>query len=84
MSPALSGIWIPVMVILVLMAIPYVERRPEDVGIWFASRKGRNLCMWACVYTVIADIGLVLFDRICRCAAISSGLRSSCLNGLFH
>ncbi len=63
MSPALSGIWIPVMVILVLMAIPYVERRPEDVGIWFASRKGRNLCVWACVYTVIADIGLVLFDQ---------------------
>ncbi len=63
MSPALSGIWIPVLVILVLMAIPYLERRQEDVGIWFASRKGRNLCILSCVYTVVVQTGLILFDE---------------------
>jgi quinol-cytochrome oxidoreductase complex cytochrome b subunit len=63
MSPALSGIWIPLLVVVALMAIPYLERRQEDVGVWFASRKGRNLCILSCVYTVIASIGLILFDE---------------------
>ena len=63
MSPALSGIWIPVGVILVLMSVPYFERRQEDVGIWFASRKGRKVCIWSSVYTTIALIVLILFDE---------------------
>ncbi|OHE17050.1 MAG: hypothetical protein A2X96_08990 [Syntrophobacterales bacterium GWC2_56_13] len=63
MSPALSGIWIPVGVIIALMAVPYFERRQEDVGIWFASSKGREICVWSSVYTTIALIVLVLFDE---------------------
>ncbi|MCG6537426.1 MAG: hypothetical protein L7F78_22620, partial [Syntrophales bacterium LBB04] len=63
MSPALSGIWIPVGVIIAMMAVPYFERRQEDVGIWFASPKGRKICVWSSVYTTIALVSLVLFDE---------------------
>ena len=63
MSPALSGIWIPVAVIIILMAIPYLERRQDDVGIWFSSRKGRVVCIWSSIYTATALICLILFDE---------------------
>lgn len=63
MSPALSGVIIPTLVILVLMAIPYVERRQDDVGKWFASPKGRVICIWSAIYTTIALVGLILFDE---------------------
>ncbi|MBI4332473.1 MAG: cytochrome b N-terminal domain-containing protein [Chloroflexi bacterium] len=63
MSPALSGVIIPSLVILVLMAIPYVERRQDDTGIWFASRKGRVLSFWSAIYTTVALVALILFDE---------------------
>lgn len=63
MSPALSGVVIPVGVILVLMAVPYFEHRQSDVGIWFASRTGRIVSIWAAVYTTVALVALILFDE---------------------
>ncbi len=63
MSPALSGVVIPVAVLLALMAIPYLDRRKKDMGIWFASPKGRNIALFTTVYTTVALVALILFDE---------------------
>lgn len=63
MDPALGGVIIPGMVLLVLMALPYLDRDRSDVGIWFASRKGRSIALFSAVYAILALVGLILFDE---------------------
>lgn len=66
MHPVLAGVIIPGAVILVLMAIPYIDRSKRDVGTWFASRKGRKIAIWSAAYTFLWLLGLVLFDEFVR------------------
>jgi quinol-cytochrome oxidoreductase complex cytochrome b subunit len=63
MNPSLAGVIIPGLVILALIALPYLDRSQQDVGIWFASRKGRTIALWTALYTTIALIGLILIDE---------------------
>ena len=72
MDVILSGLVIPGLVILVLMAIPYIDRDKKDIGIWFASRKGRKIAVFSAGYTAICVIGLVLFDEFVRVKSIVS------------
>ncbi len=66
MNPALAGVIIPALVIIALMALPYIDRSKKDVGIWFASKKGRAIALWSTVYTTVCLIGLILFDEFVR------------------
>ena len=72
MNSLLAGVIIPGLVIVVLMAIPYIDRSKKDVGIWFASKKGRAIAFWSTVYTTIWLIGLILFDEFVRVRALIS------------
>jgi menaquinol-cytochrome c reductase cytochrome b/c subunit len=72
MHPVLAGLLIPGLVIIILMAIPYIDRSKQDIGIWFASKKGRAIAIWSAVYTAIWIIGLVLFDEFVRVRSLIS------------
>jgi len=63
MHPTLAGVVITSVTLIGLMAIPYLDRHRSDIGIWFASKKGRTICLWSALYTAIAVIGVVLFDE---------------------
>lgn len=62
MNPALAGVLIPIFLILLLIVIPYLDRRLGDVGIWFAGRRGKKIALWSALYTAPLLVGLVLFD----------------------
>jgi quinol-cytochrome oxidoreductase complex cytochrome b subunit len=62
MNPALAGVLIPVFLILLLIAMPYIDRRLGDVGIWFAGKRGKKIALWSALYTAPLLVGLVLFD----------------------
>jgi hypothetical protein len=66
MHPVLAGVIIPGLVIIALMAIPYIDRSKKDVGIWFASKKGRAIAKFSAVYSIIWLPGLILFDEFVR------------------
>lgn len=72
MDPALAGVIIPGLMILVLMTIPYFDRSQEDVGVWFASRKGRRIAVFSAIYTAVWLIGLILFDEYIRVRSLVS------------
>ncbi|MBI2979625.1 MAG: hypothetical protein HYY41_02195, partial [Chloroflexi bacterium] len=72
MDPALAGVIIPGLMIIVLMVIPYIDRSKKDIGIWFASRKGRAIAVWSAVYTTAWLIGLILFDEYIRVRSLVS------------
>ncbi len=70
MHPMLAGIIIPTLVLLALMALPYIDRSKKDVGIWFASKNGRKIALFTTVYTSIWLVGLILFDEYVRVRAL--------------
>lgn len=73
MDPVLAGLLIPGLVVIILMAIPYIDRSQKDVGIWFASKKGRAITLWSAVYTTVWLLGLILFDEYIRVRSLISG-----------
>src|SRR3989337_834310 len=73
MHPALAGVIIPTVMILLLMVIPYIDRSKKDVGIWFGSKKGRKIALWSAIYTTIWLPGLILFDEYVRVRSLVSG-----------
>jgi len=72
MHPTLAGLIIPGLVIIALLAIPYIDRSKKDISVWFASRKGRAIALWSAVYTVIWLVGLILFDEFVRVRSLIS------------
>ncbi len=63
MNPSLAGVIIPTnLVPLLLMAIPYIDRKLDNVGHWFMTRKGVEVTIFTAVYTIVVGIGLALFD----------------------
>ncbi|MDP2661408.1 MAG: cytochrome B6, partial [Dehalococcoidia bacterium] len=73
MHPALAGVIIPLLVIIALIVIPYVDRNQEDVGVWFASKKGRAIALWSAVYASVWIPGLILFDELVRVRSLVRG-----------
>ena len=72
MSPVLAGLVIPVLMLVALMAIPYIDRSTKDVGIWFASPKGRKIAVFSTFYTTVCLVGLILFDEYVRVRSLVS------------
>lgn len=72
MHPALAGLLIPGLLILALMAIPYLDRSRQDIGIWFASKKGRAIAIWSAGFTAVWLIDLILFDEFIRVRSLVS------------
>ena len=63
MNPSLAGVIIPTnLVPLLLMAIPYIDRKVENVGHWFMTQKGKEITLFSAVYTLVVGIALALFD----------------------
>ena len=66
MNPALAGVIIPGLVAVLLAAIPYIDRKGDNVGHWFMTRKGLEVTLFSAVFTIIAGIALVFLTRILR------------------
>ncbi|MDP6510639.1 MAG: menaquinol-cytochrome C reductase [Dehalococcoidia bacterium] len=72
MNPSLAGVIVPTAVLAFLMSIPYLDRNLSDIGIWFASRKGKLITIWSTIYTVPLLVGLILFDQYIRVRSLIS------------
>lgn len=63
MDAGLAGVVIPTFALLGVAAIPYIDRDPTGVGRYFPTRKGRQICLYAVLFTSVVEIGLVLWDN---------------------
>ena len=66
MNPSLAGIIVPTIALMFLMSIPYLDRNLKDVGVWFASHKGKLIALWSTLYTAPLLLGLILFNEYIR------------------
>src|SRR5579883_268839 len=64
MHPALAGVIVPTVALILLAAIPYVDRSNEGQGVWWSGHpKTKQITITAYVFTFIVCWLLVLYDN---------------------
>jgi menaquinol-cytochrome c reductase cytochrome b/c subunit len=63
MHPGLAGVIIPTIILILLMAIPYIDVTTDDVGYWFGGARGKKVFWISTVYTTVLTIALIMLDK---------------------
>ncbi|HEX6386981.1 MAG TPA: hypothetical protein VF177_20145 [Anaerolineae bacterium] len=63
MHPTLAGVIIPTVLVLFLVALPYIDYSRAYAGVWFSTRRGKQITVWTAVYTLIAIPTLIALDN---------------------
>ncbi len=63
MHPALAGVMVPTAALVLLGLIPYIDRDRRGTGIWFSTKRGVSISVFAAIYTWIVELALILFDE---------------------
>src|SRR5207245_732191 len=60
MDKGLAGVVVPTIWLVFMAAIPYIDRSREGVGIWFTSRNGLRITIFAAFYATLLTFSLIL------------------------
>ncbi|MGH2352437.1 MAG: menaquinol-cytochrome C reductase, partial [Chloroflexota bacterium] len=63
MHPALAGVIVPTLAIILLIAIPYLDITSDETGVWFSGSRGKRIAWISGIYTTVLTIGLILIDK---------------------
>lgn len=63
MHPALAGVIVPGVALLLLAMIPYIDRDRRGSGIWFSSKKGVPIALFAAAFTTMWELVLIIIDE---------------------
>ncbi|MCO5177722.1 MAG: hypothetical protein M9890_12250 [Thermomicrobiales bacterium] len=63
MHPALAGVIVPTVALVLIAAVPFFDRSPLGVGILFTSDKGKKIVWFSAIFTVVVEFGLIMFDN---------------------
>src|SRR5260221_7584554 len=63
MHPLVAGVILPTVLVVFLMALPYLDRAHAGAGIWFTSARGQRIAGWTALYTLIAMTALIALDN---------------------
>lgn len=63
MHPTVAGVLIPAVLVLFLLALPYLDYSRADAGEWFASARGRRITILAALYTLIVMPAYIVADN---------------------
>jgi quinol-cytochrome oxidoreductase complex cytochrome b subunit len=62
MNAALAGVVLPTIALLVLAAIPYIDRSREGQGSWFATANSVRITIFSAIYSGFMTVFLIVFD----------------------
>jgi hypothetical protein len=62
MNPALAGVVVPTVALIVLAAVPYIDRSREGQGTWFGTLNSVRITIWSSVFAAFGTVLLVLLD----------------------
>lgn len=51
--PTLMAVAIPTLIVLFVIAIPYLDNSPAGAGIWFTSKRGKRIALFSALYALI-------------------------------
>lgn len=63
MHPTLAGVIIPAILVLFLVALPYLDNSKAGAGVWFTSARGPRITAWTAIYTLIVMPAYILLDN---------------------
>jgi menaquinol-cytochrome c reductase cytochrome b/c subunit len=64
MHPTLAGVIIPTLLVMFLVALPYIDHSRAGVGVWFASPRGKRITLATAGYTLIAMPAYIILDNV--------------------
>ena len=64
MHPTLAGVIIPTLLVLFLVALPYIDHSRAGVGVWFSSARGRWIVVGTALYTLVVMPTYIILDNI--------------------
>lgn len=64
MHPTLAGVIIPGLLVLFLIALPYIDQDREGAGRWFTSARGRAITIFTALYSLIVMPLLIYLDNV--------------------
>lgn len=62
MDPGLAGVIVPTILLIALMAVPYIDRNNEGQGNWFATANSVRITMFSFVWASVWITWLILWD----------------------
>ncbi|MEO8286425.1 MAG: menaquinol-cytochrome C reductase [Chloroflexota bacterium] len=63
MNPALAGVIVPTLALVLIAAIPYVDRGSKGLGVWWYSPRGPKVAMFTAIYTTAVAGALIALDK---------------------
>lgn len=63
MHPTVAGVLIPTILVLFLLAVPYIDHSRAGVGVWFASNRGRHITIFTALYTLVVMPTYIALDN---------------------
>ena len=63
MHPTLAGVIIPTILVLFLVALPYLDHARAGAGVWFTSKRGRRIVILTALYTLIVIPVYIALDN---------------------
>jgi hypothetical protein len=63
MHPTLAGVIIPTILVLFLVALPYLDHARAGVGVWFTSKRGKRIVILTALYTLIVIPAYIALDN---------------------
>jgi len=61
--PTLMAVAFPTLMLLFVLAIPYIDHARQGAGRWFTNRRGQRLTLRTAIYTVIVMPAFILVDN---------------------
>ncbi len=62
MHPTIAGVVIPTILVLFLIAVPYIDYSREGIGTWFSSSRGRRITLFTALYTVVTMTAYIALE----------------------
>ena len=63
MNPALAGVVVPTVFLIVLAAVPYIDRSQEGQGTWFGTLNAVRITIWSGIFSFVGTLTLILYDQ---------------------
>lgn len=60
--PTLMAVLFPSLLVLFVLAIPYLDNDSTGAGKWFTDARGKRLTLYTTIYTVITQVAFILLD----------------------
>jgi len=63
MHPLVAGVVIPSVLVVFMLAIPYIDHSREHTGVWFSTARGKRIVIWTALYTLLLMPAYIVFDN---------------------